>query len=79
MQGTLKELTLFNDAYSLSVSSAISSFLENQPNGDLVEFEILTIDGNELTARMKVWNFEVDGRFIAKIDLETNKFTISEE
>jgi hypothetical protein len=78
-QGTLKEITLFNDAYSLRVSSAISAFLENQTKGDLVEFEILSIDGNELTARMKVWDFEVDGQFIAQIDLETNEFTITEE
>ena len=78
-QGTLKEVTLFNDEYSLRVSSAITSFLENQPKGDLVEFEVLTIDGNELTARMKVWDFEVDGRFLAKINLETHEFTITEE
>ena len=78
-QGTLKEITLFNDEYSLRVSSAITSFLENQPKGDLVEFEILSIDGNELTARMKVWDFEVDGRYLAQIDLETHEFTITEE
>lgn len=78
-QGSLKEITLFNDDYSLRVSSAITSFLENQPKGDLVEFEILTIDGNALTARMRVWDFEVDGRFLAQIDLETNEFTLTEE
>jgi hypothetical protein len=78
-QGTLKEITLFDDEYSLKVSSAISSFLENQPKGDLVEFEILSIDGRELTARMKVWDFEVDGQFIAQIDLETYEFTITDE
>ena len=47
-QGSLKEITLFNDEYSLRVSSAITSFLENQPKGDLVEFEILSIDESEL-------------------------------
>ncbi|WP_172370355.1 hypothetical protein [Sporosarcina jiandibaonis] len=78
-QGTLKEITLFNDDYSLKVSSAILAFLENQPYGNLVEFEILSVEGNELTARMKVWDFEVDGRFLTQIDLETNEFTISEE
>jgi hypothetical protein len=78
-QGTLKEITLFDDEYSLKVSSAIASFLENQPNGDLVEFEVLSIEGNELTARMKVWDFEVDGQFIAQINLETYEFTITDE
>ena len=78
-QGTLKEITLFDDEYSLRVSSAITSFLENQPKGDLVEFEILSIDGNELTARMKVWDFEVDGLYLAQIDLETHEFKITEE
>jgi hypothetical protein len=78
-QGTLKKITLFDDEYGLKVSSAITSFLENQPKGDLVEFEILSIDGNELTARMKVWDFEIDGRFLAQIDLETFEFTITEE
>jgi hypothetical protein len=78
-QGTLKEITFFDDEYSLKVSSAISSFLENQPKGDLVEFEILSIEGNELTARMKVWDFEVDGQFIAQLDLETYEFTITDE
>ena len=78
-QGTLKKLTLFNDEYSLRVSSAITSFLENQPKGDLVEFEILSIDGNALKARMKVWDFEVDGHYLAQIDLETHEFTLTEE
>ncbi|QUW20547.1 DUF3221 domain-containing protein [Sporosarcina sp. Marseille-Q4063] len=78
-QGTLKEITLFNDDQAIKFSSAIASFLENQPHGDLVEFEILSIDGNELSARMKVWDFEIDGHYLAQINLETNEFKITKE
>lgn len=78
-QGSLKKITVLNDEYSLRVSSAITSFLENQPKGDLVKFEILSINESELNARMKVWDFEVDGRYLAQIDLETHEFTITEE
>jgi len=78
-QGSLKKITVLNDEYSLRVSSAITSFLENQPKGDLVKFEILSINESELNARVKVWDFEVDGRYLAQIDLETHEFTITEE
>ncbi|MBO1911678.1 hypothetical protein J4G37_43665, partial [Microvirga sp. 3-52] len=78
-QGTLKKVTLFKDENSIKLSSAILSFLENQPLGDLVKFEMLSIDGNELTARIKIWDLEVDDQLLVQLNLETNKFTIVQE
>jgi len=77
-QGTLKKLTLLNDEYSLAVSSAITSFLDNQPHGDLVKFEMLMIEDDELTAHMRVWDLEVPGHYLVQLNLETHKFIIEE-
>ncbi|MCZ2259117.1 DUF3221 domain-containing protein [Sporosarcina sp. G11-34] len=73
-QGTVKEVFLFDDEYSLKVSAAITSFLENQPEGDLLAFDLLSLDDKKLTAEIKKWNFEDDQVYVAEIDLETHAF-----
>ena len=78
-QGTLKKITLLNDESSLKLSSAITSFLENQPHGDLVRFEMLGIEGDELSAHIRVWDLEANGQYLVQLNIETNQFTIVEE
>lgn len=79
MQGTLKEVVLFDDAYSMRVSAAITSFLANQPEGNLLIFELTSLADKTVTAEMKKWDFEDDRTFIVEIDLETHTFDISEK
>lgn len=79
LQGVASEVVLFNDEYSLKVSSAIVSFLENQSEGDVLEFVIRSINGTTLTAEMKLWDFEDDRTFIVEIDVETKDFSVVEE
>jgi len=78
-QGTLKSITLLDDAYSVKLSSAITSFLESQPHGDLVKFEVLGIGGDELNAQIRVWDLEANGHYQVQLNVETHKFTIVEE
>lgn len=77
-QGTLKEVTVFNDDDSLKISSAISSFLANQPEGDVLEFELLSIEENTLLAEIKLWNLETDQKFSVEIDLEKYDYSMTE-
>lgn len=78
MQGTATVVTLFNDDESLKISSAISAFMENQTEGDVLEFNILSIEENMLTAEMKLWNLEDDRKFKVEIDVETNDYSVTE-
>lgn len=78
MQGTLGEVTLFNDEISLKISSAISSFLANQTEGDIVEFALLSIEENTLSAEIKLWNLEADQRFLVNMNIDTNDFSLTE-
>lgn len=78
-QGTLKTVTVLNDEYSLNVSSAIFSFLEDQSEGDVLEFNIRSIEGTTLTAEMKLWDLEDDRTFIVEIDVDTKDYNLTED
>lgn len=78
-QGTLKTVTVLNDDYSVNVSSAISSFLDDQTEGDVLVFNILTIEGSILTAEMKLRDLDDDRSFIVEIDIDTKEYTLSED
>jgi len=77
-RGTLKTVTVLNDDYSLHVSSAISHFLEDQTEGDVLVFNILSIEGSILTAEMKLRDLEDDRSFTVEIDVDTKEYTLTE-
>ena len=78
-QGTLKTVTVLNDDYSLKVSSAISSFLGDQTEGDVLVFDIRSIEDAILTAEMKLWDLEDDRSFIVEINIDTKEYTLTED
>ena len=78
-QGTLKTVTVLNDDYSLKVSSAISSFLEDQTEGDVLVFDIRSIQDATLTAEMKLRDLEDDRSFIVEIDIDTKEYTLVDD
>lgn len=77
-RGTLKTVTVLNDDYSLKVSSAISHFLEAQTEGDVLVFNILSIEDSILTAEMKLRDLEDDRSFTVEIDVDTKEYTLTE-
>ena len=78
MQGTLRKVVQFDEPFSLRVSAALASFLTNQPEGDLLIFNLLSIDDEKVTAEMKKWDFEDDRMFTVVINLSTHEFEIND-
>ncbi len=78
-RGNLKTVTVLNDDYAIKVSAAISSFLEKQTEGDLLVFNIISVENNLLTAEAALRDLEDDRTFIVEIDIDTKEFTMLED
>lgn len=78
-RGTLKTVTVLNNDYAIKVSSAISLFLENQPEGDLLVFNILSLENDLLTAELALRDLEDERTFIVEIDVNTKEYTLLEK
>ena len=78
-QGALKTVTVLNDDYSLKVSSAISHFLEDQNEGDVLVFNIISNEDSILTAEIKLRDVEDDRSFTVEINVDTKEYTLTED
>lgn len=78
MQGTIKQLTLFDDELSRRLEKGIANFLNSYDMSDFIGVQMVSLEGEELAIQFNGFT-NPDEVYFATINLETLKYEVNQQ
>ena len=76
MQGTITQITLYDDELNRRLEKGIAYFLDSYDLSDFIGVQLVSLEGEELTIQFKGFS-NPDEVYFAKINLETLKYEVN--